>query len=134
MLKKLVFCMDDRKEILFSIYPIQIYFHEKIRASLLYHFNEMKNVVVVKLDNTEYGDFFLFLEILQSFYIKAKFKHFSSRAHHPEKSAVGSTGYNLFSARNIVLEPHTTMKLIFALAFRANILQKFILALAFDHA
>ena len=40
--------------------------------------------------------------------MKVKFKHVSSRACCLQRSTDGSAGYNLFSATNIVLEPHST--------------------------
>ena len=40
--------------------------------------------------------------------MKVRFKRISTRARCPQKSAVGSAYYDLFGARNIVLEPGST--------------------------
>ena len=37
------------------------------------------------------------------------FKRFSSKAHRPKKFTNGSAGYNLVSARNIVIAPDSTL-------------------------
>ena len=53
---------------------------------------------------------FTFFKKKQSliFKMKVRFKRFSTRGRCPQKSAVGSTYYDLFVARNVVLEAGST--------------------------
>lgn len=48
----------------FDIHPINLYLHEKIKASPLDYFDNTKNEVVVRLHSIDYGILFLFLETL----------------------------------------------------------------------
>ena len=42
--------------------------------------------------------------------MKVFFKRFSSKARRPKKSTNGSAGYNLVSARNIIIAPDSTLR------------------------
>ena len=49
----------DKKSIPFNNYLINLCLQEKIKASPLFYFDKMKNEVIVRLDNIDYGDFFI---------------------------------------------------------------------------
>ena len=48
---------------------------------------------------------------------KVLFKRFSSKARKPEKASSHSAGYDLFSAMNIVIEPHSTLSVATDIGF-----------------
>ena len=52
-------CVPIGQKLPFNIWPINSYLHEKIKASPLYYFDKVKNIVIVRLDKTDYGDFFV---------------------------------------------------------------------------
>ena len=49
--------------------------------------------------------------------MNVKVRRFSSRAHSPQKSTQGSSGYDLLCSRNIVLEPNTTQRILIDIGF-----------------
>ena len=51
--------VDDVKKLSFDIHPINLYLHEKIKASSLYKFHCIKNDVIIRLDSIDSGHFFV---------------------------------------------------------------------------
>ena len=52
--------VSNKEKLPFNIYPINLYLHEKIKASPMYYFDKTKNDVITRLDKIEHGNF-LFL-------------------------------------------------------------------------
>ena len=57
--KKACILVDGIKRIPFDIRPMDIYLHEKIKASPFYYFDSIKNEVIIRLDSIDYGNFFV---------------------------------------------------------------------------
>ena len=49
--KKACVLVSDVKKIPFNTWPIDLYLHEKIKALPLYYFENIKDVVIVRLDD-----------------------------------------------------------------------------------
>ena len=56
-IKKACILASDKKNIAFNIYTIDLYLHEKIKASPLFYFDKTKNEVILRLNNIDYDDF-----------------------------------------------------------------------------
>lgn len=52
-------CVPTGQKLSFNIWPISSYLQEKIKASPLFCFDKIKNIVIVRLDEIDYGDVFV---------------------------------------------------------------------------